>query len=182
MNYPPLVTPTEVLAAYPGVSISHDDLAAVADDIRSAAGWHIAPEVAETVTLRSQREEALVLPTLKLSEVTAVRYWDGTAWAAVAGWDPVLGWDARACCVYRPGGVPAGLIQVDMGHGYPQTPPSLLRGVVALASPIRDAADVTAESVTARAVTYTENTPVRATRASFASAGALSRYKLGPRP
>ena len=44
------------------------------------------------------------------------------------------------------------------------------------------AADVTAESVTARAVTYTENTPVRATRASFASAGALSRYKLGPRP
>lgn len=182
MDYPPLVTHTELAAAHPGASFSPDDLAAAVDDIRAECGWHIAPEVAETFTLRSDGQDALVLPTLKLTDVLAVRYWDGTSWADVAGWDPVLGWDPRSCCVFRPGGFPRGRVQVDVLHGYTKAPPSLVKGVARLASGRPAASEVAAENLPGHSVQFRDNTPAAATMASFASSGSLSRYRLGPRP
>lgn len=178
MEYPQLVTATN----QPGAP-SQDDLDIIAGDIRAYCGWHIAPKVTETITLDSDGQDAIVLPTLKLQDVTAVRYWNGSEMAPLSGWDARTGWSSQRCSIFHPGGFPKGrrALEVDIVHGYDSVPPELAKGITKLVTG-PGPEDVASESLPGHAVTFRGSTTATATAAVLASSGALSRYKLGPRP
>lgn len=183
MEYPPLVTKAELEAAYPTAGpVSQPDLDALQDDVRSVCGWHIAPKLVETVTLRSEGETALVLPTLKLHAVLSVERWTGTTWEPMTGAEDVDNWSARSCCIYRASGFPRGTIRVTMEHGYETLPPALLQGLQRLLSGRPGPGAVAAEGLPGHTLTLDTSGPFHATLASFVSSGSLSRFKLGPRP
>lgn len=115
----PLVDPA-ALSGFPGAPYTDTVVAAASASIRADAGWHIAPQRTETLTLDHHGGVWLVLPTLHLVEVAEVRNADG---------DVVDGWTAsRAGVLHRERGFPAGLgaVDVDLTHGYAACPPELL--------------------------------------------------------
>lgn len=182
MDYPPLAT-SEQLAGYPGGPFSVDTIDATAEAIRMEAGWHIAPVVTETLTLDSDGEAALTLPTLKLVDVLAVRYWNGAATVPLGGWDARTGWSERRCSIYRSGGFPAGRrrLEVDVVHGYEQTPKALLAGMARImAGP--SMSEVAAETLPGHSVTFRTDTVNANMVAGLLTSGSLAKLKLGPRP
>ena len=135
--------------AYPEAAVD-----AVVQQVRAACGWHIAPERTETLTLDAKGADYLMLPTLKVSEVSAVRVWDEGRHAmrelSDAEWSARTGWSANGM-LYRPGGWPDGFrtVEVDLVHGYQQAPAELLR-LVADGTARR----VQAESLQGHAITW----------------------------
>ena len=176
-SLPPLVDAT----ALPG-GPSQDDLDIMASDIRAYCGWHIAPVITQTITLDSDGAEAIILPTLMLRDVTAVRYWNGTAMVAMTGWNARTGWSEERCSIFHPGGFPRGrrALEVDIQHGYDDVPPELAKGITRLLTG-PGAYDVASESLPGHAVTF-KSGAASATADVLVSSGALSRYRLGPRP
>ena len=175
MDYPRLLDADELGPGAP----SQADLDALAEDIRAHCGWHIAPQVSETLTLDSDGQNAIPLPTLRLVNVTAVRYWNGHDMVPVTGWDSRRGWSAERCSIYLAGGFPVGrrALEVDVVHGYTTTPLALAKGMLALLSG-PSATDVASESLPGHAVTFKGTTPTSVTTALLASSGTLSRYRL----
>lgn len=183
MEYPPLATKEELDAAFPELApVSQLDLDALTDDVRGACGWHIAPQVTETVTLESEGERALVLPTLFLEDVLSVTYWNGDDWAPVDSWDPILGWSAVSCSLRHPSGFPKGRVRAEVVHGYPTVPASLKKALAALLSGKPSAAAVVSEGLPGHTLTLDNTTPYHLTLGGFTSSGSLARYKLPYRP
>lgn len=106
--------------------------------LRSAVGWHIAPVRTETLTIDAQGGTALMLPTLRLVDVTEVRDVSGDTPVVLTGWRK-----SAAGFLTRPGGWPAGpeTIEVDIEHGYDSCPLELLP---VLARRVRDGAATSA--------------------------------------
>ena len=179
-TYPPLVDADELGPGGP----TQAELDIMASDIRGYCGWHIAPVVAETLVMDSDGQRALVLPTLRLLDVTAVRYWDGSAMVPLPGWDARTGWSEHRGSVYYSPGFPRGrrVLEVDIEHGYDEAPAELVAGIVRLITGAPAAADVASESLPGHAITFRGDTAAAATAAVLVSSGALYRYKLGPRP
>lgn len=76
-EYPPHGLTAERLATYvafdtatPNVGVAVD---AAVDYLRATAGWHVFPEVTETLVLDGDGGHVLVLPTLRVSSVSSVR-------------------------------------------------------------------------------------------------------------
>lgn len=116
----------EDLAYLPGAPFSDDEVDAAVAAMRTAAGWHIAPERAETVALDVVcAEPVLRLPTRKLGSVDAVRNAD-TAEVVDADRYRVSHTRARVRLkgTFWPSGYEA--IEVDMTHGYEECPEDLL--------------------------------------------------------
>lgn len=180
MEYPPLVV-AEDLPPGQGAP-TQDELDTIADGVRRHCGWHIAPVVHETITLDSNGAATLVLPTLMLQDVMAIRYWDGTSMVPLTGWDARTGWSERTAAIHLSGGFPVGrrALEVDVLHGYTKAPPSLVAGLLRLLlGP--GAADVASESLPGHAVTYRGTTAYTQTAGMLASSGSLHHYRLGPR-
>lgn len=96
------------------------DIAAAA--VRAAAGWHIAPVLTETITVQSWGERELILPTMRIVSVSAVRY---------GGVTYTSSWTVTPSGLLRTGGYwPMGPIEVDLTHGYAKTPLDLLPVIV----------------------------------------------------
>lgn len=93
--------------------------------VRDICGWHVFPSVAETVRVRGSGASVVMLPTLHLTGVTAVRV-DG---AAVSGFT----WHAAGYLSER---VTRGAVEVDIIHGYASPPPGLVDVVLAIAERI----------------------------------------------
>lgn len=91
--------------------------------LRADAGWHIAPVVTETLTVDSYGGYLLILPTRRIVSVTAVR--DVTTTSEVQ-----TAWSRMTGGLYRKSGWPAGVLEVDLTHGYTATPLDLLPVVV----------------------------------------------------
>ena len=101
---------------YPPMGDGVDE--ATADTIRRFCGWHIAPEVTETVRLFSEGSNTIILPTLLLKNITSVKV-NGRE---VTGYT----WDPKG--ILYLGGWPAprrSPIEVTMSHGYRTVPPAL---------------------------------------------------------
>lgn len=147
---PELVT-AEDLAGFPGAPFSDQVVRTVAESVRGECGWHIAPVVTETITVDSPGGEVLLLPTLKIGEVTAVRDVTAETPRAVTGWRA-----SPSGMLVLTGGWPRGYaaIEVDLTHGYTTCPDDLL-GVIAERAKrgIRDST-VQQESLGSRSVTY----------------------------
>jgi hypothetical protein len=118
----PLLTPTELDEFRNGDPVRL--IGAATAEVRSYCGWHIAPEVTETVKVDGSGV-ALLLPTLHLTDVTSITR-DGV--------DVPLA-DVR----WKPNGIVTGYTfsgeyDVTFTHGYDSTPEDVARVVAALAS------------------------------------------------
>lgn len=171
--YPPLVEASE-LAAYPGAPFDANVVAVAGDVIRRYCEWHIAPTWSETLTLNCDGGRLLVLPTLHLTDVTAVR--DRKRGVALTGWEysveGLIEWDR---CFPR--GLRA--IEVDVEHGLPVAPPGLLAVVAEVATELKSLmTGIGQVSLDGAAVQYT--TSQTSGDGISSKATALSRFKLWP--
>lgn len=116
-----LVSPAD-LTEFPGAPFSESVVDSVVAAMRTEAGWHIAPSRTETVTLDHDGGHILFLPTLWLTDVEEVRDLAAETPRVVTGWRK-----SRSGMVSGPylgGGFES--VQVDITHGYSETPPELL--------------------------------------------------------
>lgn len=122
-------------------TFTEDAALAAGQGIRRETNWHISPSVTETLTLYSEGGTVLLLPSLKVTAVTAIR--DVTD-ADVP--ETLTGWSFRANGVLKRNcGWPTGhAIEVDVTHGYDACPAELLP---VLARRARDTSASTAGSV-----------------------------------
>lgn len=118
-----LVDPPD-LADYPGAPFAGSVVDAAVANLRSDVGWHIAPEVTETLTVDGSPDQTLILPTLRIVSVSAVRDVSGDTPVALTGWKM----SARSGMLWRSEGWPNGFgaVEVDLTHGYTDTPAELL--------------------------------------------------------
>ena len=169
-----LVSPVD-LSEFPGAPYSDTVVDAAAARLRNEAGWHIAPLREETLTLDGTDGQFLILPTLKLVEVTEIR--------DVSSATPVIltGWRASRTkgMVYRDCGWPCGFesIEVDLSHGYDAVPADLLPEV---ARYCQDAAEV--NTATKSSISIDDYTEVLedSSATGESSTSAIAAYTLDP--
>lgn len=115
----------DVPLAYAPEGVDEAAWSAACEAARAYCGWHIAPSVIETVTLDGPGSSVLMLPSLKVTEVTSITN-DGVAVA-----DPE--WSeagmVRGCWTGKFRGV-----TVSMQHGYEECPGEILGVLVEAAS------------------------------------------------
>jgi hypothetical protein len=175
---PPLADPI-LLADYPGGPFSARTIASASASVRNDCRWHVAPVVTETVTVDGCLSRLLLLPTLRLVNVTGVEVLDDSS----TTWLPITGWRiANAGMLYRATGWnygPAG-IRVTMQHGFAETPADLLPVLAARCQ--RNLADsiLTQRSETVGTRTSSESYNVNRLQIE-AGASALTAYRLPPR-
>lgn len=106
-----------------------DDWAAACAEVRGECGWHVAPEITETVSVPAAGLGALLLPTMRLVAVTAVTAPDSTVIAPdTLVWD-VNGWVYGAGLALGNGGLVPQRYVVTFKHGHNTCPDDLLRVV-----------------------------------------------------
>lgn len=153
------------LTGFPGAPFPQSVVDAAAGYVRSVAGWHIAPEVTETVFLETGGAAVALLPSLLVSEVAAVRDEDGNV---------LSDWKVRPNGVLKRAAGWPDLIEVDIVHGHAACPPELVAVVAEHAKRIK-AGGVRAESLAGRSVQVD-------TLPTASGADALARYTLPGRP
>lgn len=138
-----LVTPAE-LADFPGAPFTAAIVDAVVDGIREDLGWHVAPEVTETLTVDGTTDRELILPTLKVGEITEIRdVTDPANPVVLTGWRKnasgsvfrAAGWPLRHVYHYDHNSHHIDLddvIEVDLTHGFEDAPASMLTAIAAL--------------------------------------------------
>ncbi|MQB01867.1 MAG: hypothetical protein GEU78_16570 [Actinobacteria bacterium] len=168
-----LVADPAVLDGFPGGPFTQAEVDAAVADVRSAAGWHIAPERAETITLDvTWGERWLRLPTLRLVSVEEIRRTDTAEIIDATVYEV-----SRALAqVRRRGFWPSGYeaVEVDMTHGYTETPPELL-AVVA------EAAHLGRKDQTIRQLSlgdYSESVSGGSAQDELTTSAVLARYSL----
>lgn len=155
-----LVAPTN-LTGFDGAPFSSDKVDAAVGAIRGEAGWHIAPEVTETLRVESWGGRWLHLPTRRVVAVTNVQQNGVTlSWALYPG-----------SSLYRVNGWPVGVVEVALTHGYEECPPELYA--------------VIAEATTGGRVRSRQEGPWQTSYAAnghdiLDASAALSRYALHP--
>jgi hypothetical protein len=143
------------------------ELAAVSAAIRAECGWHIAPEITQTIVLDSDGAATLMLPSLHVTAVSSVRN--------LAGADPVEVTDfrwSRAGMLQRPGGWPRGFrtVEVTLTHGFSERPDDLAALLRTLAK-----RTVASETIGSRTL---QLDPVE----SIMTAEMLDLYRVAPAP
>lgn len=171
MTTEPLATP-EDLAYLPGAPFSEAEVTAACAAVRTAARWHIAPQVTETISLDvTPCDRWLRLPTGHLVGVTAVR--DADTGEAV---------DTATYRVSRNLGQvkrstpwPSGYerVEVDMIHGYAETPDDIFPIIAQAITLGRRDPTVQATSIDDYSVTYASGSV-----STKALAGLLGDYAL----
>lgn len=130
----PLASPANLID-YPGAPFTDAVVDAAVAAVRREAGWHIAPEVIETLVVDSSGDRFLALDTLNLADVTEIRdvtYDHSTP--VVTGWRNLKTPRYRAGVLERPGGWPRGVLEVDVVHGFTETPADLFPIIAAVAN------------------------------------------------
>lgn len=143
---------------------------AAAAYIKAYCGWHVAPVITETVVLDGQGGWSLILPTLRLTDLTEVTS-DG---AAVDG----LQWSeagmVRGChWSHKLRG-----IQVTMTHGYEDTPPELVAAGVRITDLMAATAGVASETTGPFTVSYRDMSVGGSGLGDPYVAAVLDRYRL----
>lgn len=162
-NLPPLIY-TEDAQEFGGGALTYKQLSAASSAIRRRAGWHIAPNMPQVLTLDHDGSTVVRLPSLHVTDVALV--------------EDMTGREPRAITDYRwssagmlEGRFPSGFrsLRVTFTHGYAACPDDLARLVVS-----RTQRRAMQESVGGVSVTY----GVEGDRAVEES---LHAYILGPR-
>ena len=112
----PLADPA-ALAAFRGGPFEAKNVEAAGGSVRAECGWHIAPSIEQTIALRTGGADEVLLPSLYVTEVSAVTDRAGNT---------LGGWEAWSNGILsRPGGFPD-TVQVTFQHGYEKCPAELL--------------------------------------------------------
>jgi hypothetical protein len=124
------------------------------DVIRDRCGWHVAPVVTETLTVDSDGGRWLILPTRRLTAVTAIRDVTRQSPVTLEGWR----WTATGT-IERTGSWarwPKGLraVEVDVTHGYPECPTALIEWAAELCRSATRGNEVRTETVGGVSVGY----------------------------
>lgn len=166
-----LVAPSD-LSGFPGAPFADGVVDGAVGGLRLVAGWHIAPSVTETLTLDSDGGTRLILPTLHLTAVTAVRDVSEDAPTEITGYR----W-SKAGVLSLLSGWPCGFqsVEVDIVHGYAECPPELLGSLASACQSSAINHNLSAKSTGPFSETY------RDTSGSIVDP-VVSRYSLPPRP
>lgn len=132
-------------------------------DVRGFCGWHVAPEVTETLTVDGPGSGLLVLPTLRLVDVLSIT--DDGAALTDPEWS-VTGMVRAYCWTWKFRGVVA-----EITHGFEQWPADLLAVMAEMASTTASLAGVKAVTSGAHQVTF--ETSLRPSQRDV-----LGRYQL----
>lgn len=161
---PPLVSAGD-LDEFNGAPFSPATVDAAVSQVRRIAGWHIAPEITETVTLDHDGSNVLHLRSLRVTDVASVRDVSGSEPRDLTGWR----WSEAGMIEGR---FPRGfrVVEVTFTHGFPEAPADLLP---VLAS--RTQRRAMQESLGSRSVSYSAE-------GDRAFESTLDSYRLGPRP
>lgn len=146
--------------APPGVDL--DAWASAVERIRERCGWHIAPEVTETVTVDGSGGSVVVLPTLRLNDLVSITD-DGTA-VTDPEWSR-SGVVRRYCWTYKLRGVVA-----EMTHGFEVWPYELEKLAAEMAA--------TSTPVGVKSVTSGSHQVMFESGLSPAASEVLDRYTL----
>lgn len=141
-----LLVTNEELSEFRGHPFNDDVLASVSGQVRDICGWHIAPEIKETVLVRSRGAEVLVLPSLKVAEVTRVE--DAVTGDEITGY---FNWQDGTLELFTGRRFPPA-VKVTMTHGYEICPPALLRPIADEAMAEKSGGRVRSESLASRSV------------------------------
>lgn len=147
----PLVDSSD-LDGFPGAPFDPLRIAEASASIRAEAGWHIAPEVSETLTLDHSGGRLLCIPTLRLRGVDEVRdVRDPDNVSVLDNWTV-----SRTGLLYRADGWPSGFgaIEIDLTHGYDYCPGELIPVVAARCQAAAVLSTVKQESSGSESVTY----------------------------
>ena len=162
-----LIDPSD-LGEFPGAPFPAAVVNGAAGAIRAEAGWHIAPQVTETVEVETGCSRVALLPSLLVVDVTEVR--DADTGKVLDGWRVSR---ARGVLRRRHGVWPEA-IEVDLTHGYEKCPAELLPVIAERAQRGR-AGLVRQENIGARSVAFAQTY-------DSSNVGTLARYTLPPRP
>lgn len=148
------LTSPAALANLPGAPFTDVAVDSAVAQIRNEAGWHIAPQKTETLTLDGPGTSTLVLPSRLVDSVTEVR--DVTDPAAPT---VITGWRLGKTILYLDGCWPCGdaVLEVDLVHGYAECPADLLPLVAAVARAEAVNASVAREKAGAFEVEYADS-------------------------
>lgn len=103
-----------------GTDVTDADLEAIGNAIRNWCGWHIAPRKTETLTLDQLGHRVLTIPSLLVTDVSAVTDADD---------NPIDDYEWRTIGqLWRRRGWPTGYrkVKVTLTHGFESTPPEIL--------------------------------------------------------
>ncbi len=172
---PDFATP-EDLVGFPGAPFSSLTVSVAVAKIREACGWHVSPEVRETLTVNGDGALTQWLPTRRVVDVYSVQVLtpDGE-WVDAPGWNAASGWSEHGM-LYSRQPWPAGprTIKVDLLHGYKKTP-----ALLALVAGVTQTKIVVQESLGARSATDGDLGTIGSGPAAISAQ--LQRYMLGPR-
>lgn len=173
-----LVTPGD-LSGLPGAPFDDAVVDLAVASLRAAVGWHIAPSRTETLTVDGEGGGYVMLPSLNVTDVTAVRdiYTPATPHTMTG-----FRW-SKAGVLTVPGYVPYGYasLEVDLVHGYDECPTDLYPVIVALIQGATFNATVSQQSAGPFAVTAT-NLSTLGSWLDRVSGGVLARYRIPSRP
>lgn len=168
------------LTGFAGAPFADAIVLVAGESIRSAVGWHVAPSVTETVAVEGDGTRYLFLPTLHLTDVTAVRdVSDPDNPVTLDGWSTAKTPRFIAGCLRRSSPWPCADIEVDIVHGYDGCPADLLRAAAALCQDAR--VDKATGSVRLGSLSI-NGTGDEVAGDGTSAAAAIARYRLASHP
>jgi hypothetical protein len=171
------LTPTD-FDGLPGAPFTQAEIDAAVTALRSAAGWHIAPEQDDTVTLDVDCwEHTLRLPTKHLVSVEEIRDTKLTTVIADTTYKVSTTKGAvRKNCGMWPHGY--GRLEVDITHGYAEVPADLLPVIAEAITTARRDQTATQYGAGPFSVGYSAQDVASRTVNPLSSAAVLERYSL----
>lgn len=130
------------LADFPGAPFADVIVDDAVAQLQILAGWHIAPVVTETIVLDHDGGRDLLLPSRKVVKVDEIRDMSGSTPAVITGW-------RLSPAGYVTGCWPRGtaVLEVDLTHGYAQTPAPIRAAVARLAASLKRESGVQSVSI-----------------------------------
>lgn len=162
---------TSDLEGLPGAPFDSFAVDVAVAGVRADAGWHIAPVRTETIEVESRGGQLLIIPSRRIVSVSAVRRVGATT-ETLGSWRRTSGGLHRHWW-------PAGLLEVDLTHGYAKTPLELLPVIAEYARNMLDPRDpvVASRSVGQVSETYRDTggtTTLHPTLANYAIPGGVA--------
>lgn len=139
--------------------------------VRSWCGWHIAPSVTESIKVEGEGGRVLLLPSLHVTDVTAIRNESG---------DETSGWKWRENGIVRGCWTCDELYEVDLTHGYTNMPAELVNIIDQIDGEGVGARIATSQSTGPFAESFASSVDLEAQPLSVRSV--LARYRLPSRP
>lgn len=140
------------LVDFPGAPFPDSVVESACEAVRDAAGWHIAPSMAETFVVDGHGGHVVTVPTRRLTSIVEVRDMLPEVPRVLSGWRK----NRAGLVTLQPSCWPEGLeaIEIDATHGYDTCPPALFPLIAELCQMSSTSRAVKQESSGTESATY----------------------------